>query len=344
MPSAEIGPRDGSDEEETPEKTCGSSESSTSRPRARLVSAAAVLDGYAYVIGGWDPGVPGTGGEILASCHRLGPLSAAAATTNDEEEETDGPSTGSASKEPRLEWARLPDFPDGPTSRHVAVTLPPSDGRSGQIVVHNHRCAGHVWVLDSEMVAAAASSDPSRATFVKQPTHGDAPSPRGLHAAAVVGKDKVVVFGGAAQTGTMSNEVFVLDASTWTWTKPSLPTSGDDGAPCPRAAPCLVALDETTAILYGGAEATPQGLKPLGDVWALDLTTSAWTRLLAGPDSLSESASDVPPPPRNAATLTCISSSQDYSDRGYRDYVLAGGWHPFVKTWDDCYVLRIHRQ
>jgi Galactose oxidase, central domain len=333
-----------SDEEGAPAQTCDSSEASHALPRARLVSAAAVLDDYAYVVGGWDPGVPGTGGEILASCHRLGPLSSAATSAStSKEDETDAASTRIASKELPLEWTRLPDFPDGPTSRHAAVALPPSGDRLGRIVVHNHRCVDHVWVLDSESAAASASStDPARAAFVKQPTRGDPPSPRGLHAATVVGKDKVVVFGGAAQDGTMSNEVFVLDASTWTWTKPSV-SSRSDAMPCPRAAPCLVALDDTTAILYGGAEATSQGLQPLGDVWAFDVTTSAWRRLVAGPESSSASGQDVPPP-RNAATLTCISAPQDYSELGYRDYVLAGGWHPFVQTWDDCYVLRIHRQ
>lgn len=343
-----FGPQDMADEEGEASQTCGSSESSSPiPPRARLVSAAAVLDDHAYVIGGWDPGVPGTGGEILASCHRLGPLSAVASQTVDEQDNVEASATRVASKKAPLEWTRLPDFPDGPTSRHVAVTLPPRGDSSGRIVVHNHRCVNHVWVLD-----AASSAAASLPTFVKQPTQGDAPSPRGLHAATVVGKDKVVVFGGAAQEGTMSNEIFVLDASTWTWTKPRVSGSSnedvggsDDAVPCPRAAPCLVALDDTTAILYGGAEATPQGLHPLGDVWAFDLTTSAWIRLLGpGPDSTSASDRVVSPPPRNAATLTCISPAQGYSDLGYRDYVLAGGWHPFVQTWDDIYVLRIHKQ
>jgi hypothetical protein len=307
-------------------------------PRPRLVSAAAVLGRHAYLVGGWDPGTPGTGGDILSSCHRL----------DLDRIEVDGDEASSPSPAPA--WTRIPDFPDGATSRHVAVTVEVAEGddagrtprKKKMIVVHNHRCDDHVWTLqegDDE--------------FRRQATSGTAPSSRGLHAAtAAAGGSKLVVFGGAARDGQMSNEAFVLDASTWTWSR--VGGGGDIAAPapCPRAAPCLAPFDDDTVILYGGAEATPQGLRPLGDVWALDLASGNWQLLLPDGQSSSSSSSSgasgnsgPPPPPRNAATLSCVASSprgapKDGGPR-WREYLLAGGWHPFVETRDDCYVLRV---
>jgi hypothetical protein len=173
-----------------------------------------------------------------------------------------------------------------------------------------------------------------------------------LHAAATVAAGtKIVVFGGAAKDGRMSNELFVLDTTTWTWTQPGKPDAAAVAteAPCPRAAPCLVGFDDETVVLYGGAEATPQGLQPLGDVWAFHLTTGTWQRLLSGDNGESSPNAGTchSPPPRNAASLSCIaSSSRDTTEVGpafWRDYLLTGGWHPFVETRDDAYVLRVRR-
>jgi hypothetical protein len=304
------------------------------------VSAAAVLGRRAYLVGGWDPGTPGTGGDILSSCHRL---------DLDRIEPNSDEASSSSSPPPAPAWMRLADFPDGPTSRHVAVAVEVAEGDGGTpprrrklIVVHNHRCDDHVWTLSE-----------GEEEFRRQATSGTAPSSRGLHAAtAAAGGSKLVVFGGAARDGQMSNEAFVLDASTWTWSR--VGGGGDIAAPapCPRAAPCLAPFDDDTVILYGGAEATPQGLRPLGDVWALDLASGNWQLLLPDGQSSSSSSSSgasgnsgPPPPPRNAATLSCVASSprgapKDGGPR-WREYLLAGGWHPFVETRDDCYVLRV---
>mmetsp|Transcript_3220 Transcript_3220/g.4910 ORF Transcript_3220/g.4910 Transcript_3220/m.4910 type:complete len:246 (-) Transcript_3220:25-762(-) len=80
-------------------------------PGPRLVSASGVIGEKAYLFGGWDPQTPGTGGVILDDVHCL-------------DLETNV-------------WSKLPlTFPDGPTSRHVAVSME----ENNIIVIHNHRC------------------------------------------------------------------------------------------------------------------------------------------------------------------------------------------------------------
>lgn len=254
-------------------------------PGPRLVAAMAAVDSNskeAYLLGGWDPGTAGDGGVMLDTVHRL--------------------DVG------RMAWKKLDTLlPDGPTSRHVAVTL----ANSNKILMHTHRCDNYVWLLD-----------PATDTFHKQLTTGPCPSSRGLHAATMVDETRMVLFGGAAQDQAMSNESFVLDTTTWTWTK--LDPGSSSSCPSPRAGPSLCRLNDNVVLLFGGAEPSETGLNPLADLWALSLDTGEWTLLL-----------DKGPPPRNAATLTEI----DDPDGGF---LLTGGWAPFRETWDDCYILRVN--
>jgi N-acetylneuraminic acid mutarotase len=207
-------------------------------------------------------------------------------------------------------WSTLPvTMPDGPTSRHVAIAL------NDRIVVHTHRCQDYVLLFD-----------PLTLSFRKQDTTGPCPSSRGLHAATRLHENQILFFGGAAQSGIMSEESFLLDTQTWTWT--SLQGRG----PTARAGACLVRIDHHTALLYGGAEATPSGLRPRGDVWLCHADQDRWELLL---DDDNEASSEHPPP-RNAATLSLL---EDGSER--KTFLLTGGWHPFVKTYDDCFLLKL---
>ena len=212
-------------------------------------------------------------------------------------------------------WKLLPvRVPDGPVSRHVAVPLPDQT----TILVHTHRCTNFVYLWDGTR-------------FTKQPTTGAAPSPRGLHAACWVKKHGVVLFGGAAQDGTMSRQVFCLDTQTWTWNEIRVTTAA---APTSRAGPCLVAVDDAHVMLYGGAQAMPGGgLKPHGDVWLLDLDNKAWQCLLDTEDGTA-------PPPRNGAALLPMPSSTNTTSN-VTQFMLVGGWAPFRETWDDCHVLQV---
>jgi len=194
-----------------------------------------------------------------------------------------------------MEWTELETTtPDGPTSRHIALALPEC------ILLHNHRCGGFVHLFD-----------PKTKEFSKQPTTGPSPSSRGLHAATLVGTDKVVIFGGAAKDQTMSNEAFLLDTKTWEWT-----LLAENQGPSPRAGPTVCTFNDNSVLLFGGAEATDSGLNPRGDVWALHLDEKRWELLV---DDTDETITR--PPPRNAATLSEINDDTDG-----KSFLLTGGW------------------
>ncbi|KAL3791799.1 hypothetical protein HJC23_002430 [Cyclotella cryptica] len=318
-------------------------------PGPRLATAIAVLpcqsQPSAVLLGGWDPQEPGTGGIILDDVSVL---------------DLDA-----------LQWSqprlvepadKVMTIPDGPTSRHVAVPVcfKKSAGQEAEeaILLHNHRCEDHVFLLSlSANENTNEKNDKFRGQWKRQTTNGDAPSSRGLHCAIQLNDPKsnlsksVVLFGGAAKDGTMSNEAFVLDLSSWKWSK--LDCSGDK--PSPRAGACLCELDENTVILFGGAERGDQGLVGLNDVWSLNINiatgTGVWTCLIENESVDGEKLDASRPPGRNAATLTrmnaqsllpkdllCRNSSEGKNDAYF---LLQGGWNPFRKTFDDVFVLRV---
>mmetsp|Transcript_7802 Transcript_7802/g.12393 ORF Transcript_7802/g.12393 Transcript_7802/m.12393 type:complete len:414 (-) Transcript_7802:101-1342(-) len=288
-----------------------------SSPQQRLAAAAVTckLDDKTtagLVVGGWDSQEAGTGGVILQDLQ--------------------------AYMQHNTEWKELSFDLEEPTSRLCAVTL--GDGPSSKVLVHNHRCTDHVIVLD--LIASK---------MIRQPTLGTAPSARGLHTCAQLpNSSKIVLFGGAAQSGDMSNELFILDSHTWTWE--SVEVEGDPDAslskPSPRASPCLVALDEQTCVVFGGASRTNEGgLHGCSDTWLLELvpaseggkTKAKWK--LVYPDGAEES-----PPGRNAATLTPLSKPavlQNGGDKTEQYFLLSGGWYPFRTTYADNYLLKVSK-
>jgi hypothetical protein len=269
----------------------------TTAPNPRLVSACAVVNGRPTIFGGWDPQTAGTGGVILDDICQL-------------DLET-------------MEWKKLPITMGQPTSRHVAVSRTDT-----MALIHTHRCLDHVLLFEQD------PSNSDLAVFRKQPTSGQSPSSRGLHAATMLG-DSFIVFGGAAQDQTMSNEVFCLDTKTWEWNKVDMDSQGD--CPSPRAAPCMCALDDNSILIFGGAQLREEGggLQGCADLWLLrlddDRKRGTWELLLT----------DGPPAARNAATLDRIRYDSG-DDKSY--FVLQGGWEPFQKTWDDVFVLCVSKQ
>ena len=322
-------------------------------PPSRLATALAVLPNdesggpaRAVLLGGWDPQTPGTGGIILDDVSVLD-MNA-------------------------LEWSRcvagdragddgggLLAIPGGPTSRHVAVRLsmPRTGGGAGGaredvVCLHNHRCDDHVLRLSTAIGGGGGHPAP-RARGDPRATAGDAPSSRGLHCAASMRRSTAMaVFGGAARDGTMSNEAFVLDAESWTWTK--LDTGDNDAVPAPRAGACLCPLDEDSVILFGGATPGDGGLVGLNDVWVLNVDLESgkgvWRCLIPHRDS-DDGDGTLRPPGRNAATLNAIDVSKllpngilwksESPAEGCKYYLLSGGWYPFRKTYNDVFLLRI---
>lgn len=65
------------------------------------------------------------------------------------------------------------------------------------------------------------------------------------------------------------------------------------------------------------------GLQPLNDFFVLDTKQLQW--------QYPKVAQGACPAPRNAATMTAVGGK----------LVLHGGWHPFVKTYNDTFVMDV---
>jgi len=124
------------------------------------------------------------------------------------------------------------------------------------------------------------------------------------------------------------NDCFALDTVTWTWRE--LAQGQGAKRPSPRAGSAACAVGGKF-VISGGAEPPRSdlglaGLVPRGDVWGLDLLAEGgWQEIV---DQEAPNA----PAPRNAHTLTHI---------GEGKLVLHGGWHPFVRTYDDTTALAV---
>ena len=338
----------------------------------RLAAAAAYLSSStqhkSYIFGGWDPQIPGTGGMILQDILEFTNTNNKHDdddNNNDDDDDDDDDDDGKSSSSSPIRMKVLKDTDLGlPTSRLISVTI--KNGK--QILLHNHRCTDHVLLFDGKSVK-------------KQMTTGNHhPSPRGLHAGTCVGdgtdgsnNNKLIVFGGAAQDGSMSNEVYVLNLNTWVWEGPLLPTSSTGTGssstvqqPSPRASPCMCTLDQNTCIVFGGAKRseTTGGLHGCNDLWLLQLnddgTSVSWTELQSD-NALSDDDDDddtgrrrQQPPGRNAATLIELqnyndenddykdeNSNEDHKTLGTKYFLLSGGWYPFRLTYSEDYILKM---
>lgn len=338
------------------------SSTSSSLPEQRLTAAAAsvietedkkkIQSGAAYVFGGWDPQQADPGGAILQDIYKF---------------ELENESSSSSSS-----WTKIDTTFDAPTCRHVAVAL-----SENTILIHTDQCSGNEEIGQHVLLLVVPSSDSDDGndqgpTLVHQTTSGIGPSSRGLHSAVKLpGQNKVVVFGGATSVdGSMSNEVFCLDVDTWKWTPieiqdPSA-SGGDHRAnkddaktcPTPRASACFCALDSSTCVLFGGADRCPDtnGLRGLNDLWILQIlddenneknktstSVASWKQL--------DMTSTTTPPGRNAATLSPLKRApsairQSQSGTGSESsfyFLLSGGWEPFRTTYNDNFILKLHK-
>jgi len=358
-------------------------------PGPRLATALAVLpssnnddsNNNAVLLGGWDPQTAGTGGIILEDVTMLdmdslvwSQYASTIANDDDDDDQNDNNQV---------------TIPGGPTSRHVAVPLSiqsnndDSDNVRHVICLHNHRCNDHVLLFSD--TSSSKEGSMCDAKWEHQPTTGDVPSSRGLHCAmslayglsdddndANTSTKAMVIFGGAAKDGNMSNEVFVLDVRSWKWTRLDCSSSAGDGddddaddaddIPTPRAGACLCPLDENSVLLFGGAmPATADeggGLLGLNDVWVLRIDMEhgkgKWECLIRSQsvvDNDEDNNDVVRPPGRNAATLCAIDAGKflpnmkagtEGDDGKSSCFLLQGGWYPFRKTYDDVFLLRIN--
>eukprot|EP01096_Ripella_sp_DP13-Kostka_P009561 TRINITY_DN3677_c0_g1_i1.p1 TRINITY_DN3677_c0_g1~~TRINITY_DN3677_c0_g1_i1.p1 ORF type:complete len:370 (-),score=160.16 TRINITY_DN3677_c0_g1_i1:25-1110(-) len=106
------------------------------------------------------------------------------------------------------------------------------------------------------------------------------PPPRMGHSTVIVNADTpstsfLVAFGGSTNLGTV-NDLWSFDIASSQWTQHK-PSSTKELWPIARLWHTMVAVNDTTGILFGG-DSTESG-PVLGDIWALNWQTWTWTKI-----------------------------------------------------------------
>jgi Galactose oxidase, central domain len=205
-----------------------------------------------------------------------------------------------------------------PVSRHAACTV------GDMIVIHTYQ-----GVL-------LFQNDGNSGRISLQETTGDCPDGLSMCGQVSLIDSGVLIFGGSTKTQQLSDATFLLDTTSWEWTK--LKNIGDK-VPSARASPCAASVYDCNnqAIVFGGASIGDsgyeggKGLTPLSDTWLVtidkDTGTAEWKQT---------AMSDVGPEGRLAATLTPI-----YGEGGKR-MLLQGGYDSVSKkTFNEPWVLRL---
>lgn len=261
----------------TPVKYAGNEQ-----PRVRLVSQAAVVENYLYIIGGWDPGHKQDGGSILDDVWKLDLNT--------------------------YHWSELTLKGEKlmPLSRHQAVAV------GSQIFIHTHRNAEDLLVLEGDSVSKMAIAGPSGSpalrglhsmtavdgnlyiyagapkeggmlgdiwevdlanqTWKELDPDGQVPHVRCSHAAAATGKN-IICFGGSyyKDTGGLQplNDLFMYDPRAGLWKWPAKEVS----SPRPRNAHSLTPLQNGRLLMHGGWD--PFKLS-YNDTFLLDPSAIQW--------------------------------------------------------------------
>jgi hypothetical protein len=284
-------------------------------PPPRLAAAGATVGGTAWLIGGWDPGDKGDGGEILGDVWSLDLASSA--------------------------WTPHPAAAlAAPASRHAAAPLP-----DGRVIIHTHRCGETVLCLD---VADPGKPKMSEMACAPDPVAGF-PSSRGLASLVALPPQQgssdttttLLLFGGAPRRGGMDNDLWRLTvgrrggrvAGQWARVGPAVTPSGGPPPPAwppPRCSHVAAGLPGGMLVWSGSFYAEGGGLVARDDgPWWWDEASGAWSELPAG------SGSDAPPAPRNAAAAAAVVEK----GTGRRGVLVQGGWDPFRVTYGDTAVL-----
>lgn len=205
-------------------------------------------------------------------------------------------------------WTRSAcSLPDGPVSRHTAHRL--NDGR---VLLQTFK--------------GSAIYCPKEDRVERRATTGESPMGLSMQSGSEL-KDRVVLFGGATSSQTMTSNVYVLNTTTWHWT-----CFQAEHGPSPRASSCMAPLADSSGVLvFGGAGIADaydhgRGLVPTNEAWIL--------RFPGGGDPLWAQcdASIGLPAPRVAAIMERTDSS----------FTIHGGWDPGSgMTFDDTWTLEV---
>lgn len=122
---------------------------------------------------------------------------------------------------------------------------------------------------------------------------GATPPPRAYHSAAFDTKqDAMWVFGGGSETFTAMDDLWKLDTTTWTWTKPE-PQGDRPGARFNGALHYDPARHQL--VLASGCKAFFQPDNAWTDAWTYDIAKNAWTKKKAEAPGRWQAASALAP-------------------------------------------------
>mmetsp|Transcript_22538 Transcript_22538/g.33298 ORF Transcript_22538/g.33298 Transcript_22538/m.33298 type:complete len:331 (-) Transcript_22538:164-1156(-) len=196
-----------------------------------------------------------------------------------------------------------------PVSRHTACAI----SNEHSIIIHTYK--EDILLFKDNVIA-------------QQETKGeDQPTGYSMCAVAPLSRTKMVLFGGSTKTQQMSQDAYVLDTETWTWTK----LVSDDGeAPSKMSSCCAAPMGDNQMLLFGGA-----GIKATGYEGGMGLVCEDETWLLTVVDGTKAqwTKTDCPTKPagRVAASLSPIGSS----------FLLQGGYDPISKcTFEEPWILK----
>lgn len=124
-------------------------------------------------------------------------------------------------------------------------------------------------------------------------TSGTTPCARSRHTATVISEHQMVVIGGGDDS-RVYNDVYILDVSNMSWTKPQVTGKA---APSPRwgHSAATIGKSDEKVIIFGGHD----GSAMLNDLWLFDSAAASWAKI--------SSVKDVPTP-RAGHTMTTLGS------------------------------------
>jgi len=210
-------------------KMIPSKEQGGTRPQRRMYAASAVLGDSFYLIGGWDPGEPGSGGTFLDDIWRLSLKT--------------------------LKWDRVETSLPYPVSRHSACAV-----SSDTIAIHTHK---GLLLLSSDGRDCSVSEQPTTGDGP------DGLSMCGSASLGGDESGRMLIFGGSTRTQELSSAAYVLDTKSWTWTKLLSKQKGEEprpiASPCATYAgdnECIVFGGATL-----GKDGYAGGLIPQDETW-----------------------------------------------------------------------------
>ncbi|KXZ49410.1 hypothetical protein GPECTOR_21g636 [Gonium pectorale] len=216
------------------------------KPLPRYESAAALVGGSVYVLGG------NYGGRYLSDVWALD-LTTAAWSPVQFQPAAGGPAAGEPAAAPASASSAFP-----PTAGHSATAW-----------------NGKLYVLGGHTKAKGATSitlrviDPVARTIEEPEMSGALPPARGGHTATLI-SNKIWLIGGEDSHRRALSDVHVLDLATLTWSSPEI--SGK--APAARSASAAAAFGDRYVLLFGGGSVATC----YSDLHMLDTEQLAWSQ------------------------------------------------------------------